>query len=183
VNGWNTNVLAGNGMRTVGGAVTWKPCESAELVVDYLGGPERAATRLADATLTMRHELDTYAVWELTPGVALAASADYGHDAARGGASWSGVAGYVSARPLEWLAFAARGEHFFDDEGFITGTGQRITELTLTAEGRFSLAGRTPMVRLEFRRDTSDEPVFGRDLPRALTHQDTLTVAFVAAVF
>jgi len=187
LNGWNTNFASGNGLRSYALAATWNPSDKTEIVVDYMAGLERAITRLADPALHLRHEVDGYATYALTDRVSFAVTADYGHDAASGGADWWGVGGYLRGQILSWLGAAARGEHMRDDNGFTSGTRQRLAELTLTVEGRLppdvSLPARfAPLVRLEYRRDRSDEPVFRSASGGGLTRQDTLTLAFVASV-
>jgi hypothetical protein len=180
VNGWNTNLVAGNGMRSAALAATWNPSSRTEIVLDYMVGPERAPTRLADPTLSLRHELDAYATYALGERVAFAVTGDYGHDAAHGGVAWSGIGGYLRGQMLPWLAAAVRGEHLADGEGFTTGTPQRLAELTMTLEARIHAGSVMPIARLEYRRDQSDQPVFD---PGRLTHQDTLSLALLAALF
>jgi hypothetical protein len=177
LNGWNANVVDGNGMRSFGVAATWNPDPRVEIVADYVGGLERAPTRLDDPALAYRSELDFYSSYELAEHVALAATADYGHDAAQGGVSWSGVGGYLRCQVLSWLAGAVRGEELTDRDGFATGVKQRVVEATTTLEGRHQLGPTLLIARLEYRRDQSDTRVF---VPR-LTHQDTLTLGVMAS--
>jgi hypothetical protein len=176
LNGWNTNVLEGNGMRSLGAAATWAASEKLLLVADYVGGPERASTKLAVPTLTFRNELDTYSSYELTDRVTLAATGDYGRDAAGGGSAWYGVGGFLRYQVVPWLAGAIRGEHFADRDGFTTGTKQRIAEATTTVEARYDSSAVAVVGRLEYRRDQSDTRVFGSHL-----HQDTVTLGVVTA--
>jgi hypothetical protein len=182
VNGWDTNLLDGNGMRTFAGAVTWDPTPRVELVVDYMGGPERRPTRLDDPTLSMRHVLDGYATVDLTDRVAFAVTADYGHDAWGGGASFGGVAGSVRVRPTDWLAASVRGEHYEDPGGLTSGARQRLAEVTTTLEGRMALGALVGMLRLEYRRDQSDARFFAVGAAQgASARQDTLTLALLTA--
>jgi hypothetical protein len=176
LNGWNANVVDGDGLRSFGGAVTWQPHPRAELAIDYVGGLERAATRLFDPTLTFRHELDLYATYALSDGVGLAATADYGHDDAGGGSTWGGVGGYLHLQMLSWLAWNFRGEEFLDTDGFTTGVRQRIAGFTTTLEARYVLGPVTSLVRLEYRRDQSDtSAAYG-----GKEHQDTLGLGVMA---
>ncbi len=180
VNGWDATIFDGNGMRAGAAAVTWNPSDKTEIVVDYMGGLERAPTRLFDPAQTFRHELDFYATYDLTDRISFASTADYGRDAASGGVSWWGVAGYLRVRALPWLAGTLRGEHLADTNGFTTGTKQRLAEATATIETREQVGRVTMIQRLEYRRDRSDTRVF-ESLAAPLTRQDTVTAALIAA--
>jgi hypothetical protein len=181
VNGWDANVLAGNGMRAVGAAVSWRPAKNVEVVVDYMGGLERAPMRLSDPTLAFRNELDVYASYALTDHVSFAFTADYGHDAADGGVVWWGVGGYLRCRVLPWLAGALRGEHYADPAGFTSGTKQRLVEATATIEVSGKVREALLIGRIEYRRDQSDEHTFEGPEQGRLTRQDTLTLGLMAA--
>jgi hypothetical protein len=180
LNGWNTNVAEGNGMRSFAVAATWDADASTQVVVDYAGGLERAPTQLSDPRLSYRHELDVYAVTFVRTWLSFAATVDYGHDARDDGASWWGVGGYMRCRFLPWLAGVVRAEHLHDADGFTTGTAQRLAEATLTAEAT-TQAGPVKLIgRLEYRRDQSDEPIFQGAGARPFTHQDTSTLGVMA---
>ena len=181
VNGWNANVAAGNGMRALAGAVTWTPNERLELVVDGMGGLERAPTRLSDPTLTFRTELNASGSYALSDRVSFALTADYGHDAAEGGVLWWGLGGYIRGRALPWLAGTLRGEHFADPNGFTSGTKQRLVEATGTIEVSGKVGDVALLGRLEYRRDRSDVRVFGGLDSARLTRQETLGVGLVAS--
>ncbi len=181
VNGWDANVLDGNGLRAGAAAATWNPNARLEVVVDYMGGLERAPTRLADPTLSFRHELDGYATYDLTDRASFACTADYGHDAAGGGAQWWGVGGYLRYRMVDWLAGAVRGEHYEDPDGFTSGARQRLAELTSTLEARDRLGPLLLIGRLEYRRDQSDRRVFEASAPRPSLHQDTLSMSLLTS--
>jgi hypothetical protein len=181
VNGWDTNVLDGNGMRGVGAAVSWKPVPELELVADTMDGPERAPTRLSDPAVAFRSELDAYARYQLTESVALAWTGDWGRDGAEGGVVWWGVGGYCRVEPLDWLAGSVRAEHYSDDDGFTSGAKQRLEEITATAELRGKVSVVRWVGRLEGRRDVSDVPFFVAGASTRLTHQQTLGVSLVLA--
>jgi hypothetical protein len=180
VNGWNTNLLAGNGLRSVAAAVVWKPSPSWELQAVDMIGPERSPTRLADPTLTLRNELSTSGTFEVTRTIALAATVDYGHDARDDGKTWWGVGGYVHVTPLAWLSGTVRGETLADPDGYVSGTSQRMTEITGTLEARTDVGDVRVATRLEYRHDQSDARVFETDGPRPLTARDTATIAVMA---
>ena len=176
VNGWDTNVAAGNGMRTFGLAASWDVTNALALTVDYLGGPERAPTRLSDDTMALRHELDAYAVYSPTKTIAMAATADYGNDRTAGGVSWWGVGGYLRVMPAAKVAGTVRAEVLADPRGWVTGSAQRVTEVTATIELRERVKEGTVLGRVEVRRDQSDQRFFeGGSL-----HQDTVTLALAA---
>lgn len=181
VNGWNANVADGNGLRTLAAAMSWTPTDTVALALVYMGGPERALTHLADATLSMRHVVDV--IFRYTPSdrVSLAATADYGADRAEGGVRWWGAAGYARVRWLAWMASAIRGEYFADPYGFTTGTRQGVVEATLTHDFLTTLERARIALRLELRHDHSSALAFeGAEGTRRRT-QDTLTLAVTAA--
>jgi hypothetical protein len=181
VNGWDANVLDGNGMRALAAAVTWDPTPGLELVADYMGGLERAPTRLSDPTLTFRNEVDAYARYELTKRVAFACTSDYGRDAANGGVSWAGVGGYLRVGMLPWLAGSVRAEHYADGDGFTSGTRQELAEMTATMEVKGEVDAVKWVGRLELRRDQSDAAVFSAGARELVAHQDTLGASLAAA--
>jgi hypothetical protein len=181
VNGWDTNVYDGNAMRTLGVAASWNPTPNLEMVADYMGGPERAPTRLSDPQLSFRNEFDGYARYELTKRIAIASTGDYGRDAANGGVSWWGVGGYLRVGMLRWLAGSLRAEHYADADAFTSGTKQRLAEVTATIEVRGELGPVKWIERLEYRRDQSDAHVFAAAGPELLTRQDTLGLSLMAA--
>jgi hypothetical protein len=180
LNGWDTNLLAGDGMRSGAVAASWRSPGDWDTSIVYATGLERPQSRLWEETLGFRHELDLSAVHTLTPHLSLAATIDYGIDAAQRGGSWWGIGGYARWRPLEWLAVNARGEHFADTDGFITGVAQRLAEGTLTLEVTEHVGQVTLVGRAELRRDQSDVPVFHAPGGQGLTHQDTVTVGLAA---
>ena len=181
VNGWDTNILDGNTMRTLAVAASWGPAPGLEIVADYMAGPEHPPTRPGDPALTLRNELDAYARYDLARHVSLAWTGDCGHDAAGGGVSWWGVGGYLRVGVLDWLAGTLRAEHYDDGAGFTTGTSQRLAEVTATVEIR-ALAGVTRWIgRLEYRRDQSDTAFFAAGSQGLSTHQDTVGVSALVA--
>jgi putative OmpL-like beta-barrel porin-2 len=181
VNGWDANLFDGNDMRALAGAVTWDPSEKLEVVADYMGGLERAPTRLSDPTLTYRSIVDGYVRYELTKRVSLACTGDYARDAANGGVSWWGVGGYLRVGMLDWLAGSLRAEHYDDGDGFTTGTKQQIEEVTATLEVHGALDAVRWTGRLEYRRDQSDAAFFANGIQGFSNHQDTLGVSLLAA--
>lgn len=137
-NGWDANVLAGNGMRTFAGAASWTPTERLDVSAVYMAGPERAPTHLSSPALGFRNELDASGQYALNERVTVAATGDYGRDAAQGGVSWWGVGGYVRAAVVRGLGATVRAEHYADTDGFTSGTRQKLAEVTATLELRES---------------------------------------------
>jgi hypothetical protein len=180
LNGWNTNVVDGNGMRSFAAAVTLKPVDDLEVVLVYAGGLERAPTQLANPALAFRNEFDGSVAYDLTDAMKVAATADYGIDASAGGKSYWGVGGYVQDRPLLWLAGALRGEYFDDPDGFTTGTPQQLEEVTATLEGSTRAGDASLLGRLEYRHDQSDQAVFPVRAGLPSHHQNTLTLGMTA---
>jgi hypothetical protein len=181
VNGWDANVLDGNNMRAVAAAVSWHPAPGLEVVADYMGGLERAPTRLSDPVLSFRNEFDAYARYALTKRLAFAWTGDYGQDAASSGVSWWGMGGYCRVQALDWLAGSVRAEHYDDGDGFTTGTRQRLAEVTATAEVRGEVGPTRWIGRLEYRRDQSDEAFFETGGRALSTRQDTMGASLLAA--
>ncbi len=181
LNGWNTNVAEGNGMRSFAVAGSWRPSETMDLVVTYAAGPERAPTYLSDPRLAFRNIVDVYGSFAPRPWLILAATADYATDASSGGVSWWGVGGYARCLLLPWLAGVARAEHFSDPDGFTTSVRQRVDEITATAEATTHVAGLKLVGRLEYRHDQSDQPVFVSAGANRVTRQDTGTLGVMTA--
>ena len=181
INGWNSNFIDGSDMRSFAAAATWKPRAGIEVAFVYIGGMERAPTMLGDPTLHFRNVVDGYVVYSPARWLSLATSADYGNDRAHGGVSFWGVAAFAQARPLSWLACAARGEYFSDPDGFTTGTRQNVGEVTATVDVHGHVERAALAARLEYRHDTSSAPVFERTVqPMSVSTQDTLLLALVA---
>ncbi len=173
VNGWN-NVTDNNGGVTVGlTSLVTKP--KFGWALNYYTGPENYNTQkgyrnLIDTTLT------------LTPTAKFSAYVNYDYTQNDGG--YPGSSNHLSG-----VAFAAHGlvtpnaaltgrfEFFHDNEGFSTGTAQKLKEFTGTYEYKWA-AGL--MARAEYRRDWSDEAYFHKGDTNMVKAQSTLTVAMIA---
>jgi hypothetical protein len=178
VNGWNTNFIDGNDLRSFAVAATWQPSERLQLSFVYMGGLEHPLTVPSDPQLSFRNMIDAFIVYAPLSWLSLAASIDYGNDRARGGVNFWGVAGYLQFHPKPWLFLAARGEYFSDPDGFTTGRRQDVAEGTANLDvqgksGRLILTG-----RLEYRHDFSTINFFEHDTrPASRNYQDTLALA------
>jgi hypothetical protein len=177
VNGWNTNVLDGNGMRSFAGAATWHPMKTLTLSAAFMAGPERTQVDPTRAGFRLRQLTGVNASWDPTSRITLATSFDYGLEAEHGTQAFWGVAGYGRVRMLPWLSLAARVETFVDGGGVATGTEQHVAEGTLTLDATTEWKPTTLSARLELRRDQSDQRVFLAAGDAPSLRQDTLTLA------
>ena len=114
-----------------------------------------------------------------TPQLTVAANYDYGQDTVAGSrVKWQGIAAYLRYQPHSWFALTPRLEYYDDHDGLTTGAPQKIKEATLTAE----MAHKEGLVvRIEFRRDFSDQPFFLKNTDTLVKGQSTLTVGAVYA--
>jgi hypothetical protein len=173
VNGWN-NVQDNNGGKTIGGQITLKPSAALTLVETYLGGPEQS-----NDNGHWRHISDSILTYTVSPTVSLAANYDYGRETVAGSTvTWQGVAGYLRYQPNAWFAITPRAEYYDDRDGFSTGVSQKLTDMTLTAELKHK-DGAT--MRVEYRRDMSNNAFFQKNTFSLVKHQDTLTVGIIYA--
>jgi hypothetical protein len=196
INGWD-NVVDNNAAKSFGVNFTITPIAPLSIYLTYIGGPERD-----NQDTDFRHLLDFGLVWKPHWRVAVTVNVDYGCDQnavlanppaagtvpttmdmttppvdtaglARKNAQWAGAALYVRVAATHRLAFIARGELFYDFDGFRTGTAQRLMELTLTPEFKVTDAF---LLRGEFRIDQSDQRVFEREGGLTRRYQPTLAL-------
>jgi Putative beta-barrel porin-2, OmpL-like. bbp2 len=179
LNGWNSNVVGGDSMRSFAGAVSHRPNERWALVLVYLGGLERPPTQL-DGKLSFRNVLSGSMTYMPVKPVTFSLAVDYGNDCALGGVNWWGVAGYARLQARSWLAATVRGEYFADPDGFTTGTRQQLAEATATLEAEHSAGRARLLARLEYRHDQSNRRPFEGAQPDSRSIQDTITLALAA---
>ena len=177
LNGWNTNFIGGNGMRSYAAAARWAPSKRLELVLVYAGGLERIPSQLANPALAFRNLIDFYVRWLVRERVTLALTADYGHDQALGGADFGGISAYATVEATGWLRATVRGEVLLDPTGLATGLGQTVGEATFTLELHGEVRALQLSLRGEYRHDRSTSTPFG-----GRASQDTLTCALIAAL-
>jgi hypothetical protein len=177
VNGWN-NVVDNNGGVTIGltSAVT-KPKYG--WAVNYYTGPENTDTQKG-----YRNLIDT--TFTLTPSSKFNAYVNYDYLQNR---APTGVGSQETSDHLSGIALAVhsaitgkasltgRFEFLNDNEGFSTGTAQKLKEFTATYEYKWA-AGL--LSRIEYRDDWSNQDVFHKGDTRLVDAQSTLTVAFIA---
>lgn len=177
LNGWNSNFIDGNEMRSYAVAALWRPREQIDLVLVYMAGLEHEPTRLNNPSLSFRNLLDFYVIYRPHTRIQLALSGDYGNDRARDGVSWRAVASYARCAVTSWLAFAVHGEYYGDPDGFTTGASQSLGEVTLSVDLRGKVGAATMLARGEYRHDGSTAPVFDGSGPQGA--QDTLTLGLL----
>jgi hypothetical protein len=151
-NGWN-NVVENNTDKTLGAEITWIPSSAFTFIENYIGGAEEPNST------AKRHVFDSIFNIQATDALFVTVNADYGQesDSPVGFAVWKGVALTGKYAVSDVSAIAARGEYYYDQSGFTTGTAQALKELTLTYEYKF--AGNL-VTRLEYRYDWSDYSTF-----------------------
>lgn len=158
VNGWG-NVEENNRGKTYGFALTLNPTAKLSLTQSYTVGPEQP-----DDTRHRRHLLDTILSYKFDERFSVMGNYDYGLERLDGGSSvrWQGFASYFRYQITKRIAFSPRFEIYYDYDGFTSGTEQKLKEITLTGEYKFS---KHLLTRLEYRRDWSNQPVFERADP------------------
>jgi Putative beta-barrel porin-2, OmpL-like. bbp2 len=173
VNGWN-NVTDNNTGKSVGGSVTIKPHASLTIIENFMFGPEQNGNND-----DWRKVSDTIVTYAATKQLSLAANYDHGWDTVDGaGQMWHGIAGYLKYQANDWFAVSPRVEWYRDRDGFTTGTAQKLTEATITAEFKHKDG---VVMRVEYRGDFSDEPFFVKKTSDPVKSQNTLTVGLVYA--
>jgi hypothetical protein len=172
-NGWN-NVVENNTGKTYGMSLGWNPTKKLSIAENYMAGPEQSVNS------NWRQLWDTVITYSATSKLTLMANTDYGRGDRVAGVVdpvfWTGVAGYVKYAPTEKYAFATRYEYYNDHDGFTTGTPQHFNGITGTFQ---RVVASHILTRLEFRRDTSNQPTFtkGNNLP--VKAQNTATAGLV----
>jgi hypothetical protein len=174
VNGWNNSVDNNSGKSAIV-SLTLKPTSAFSFIENYMGGPELTGTNKG-----MRNLSDTTITYTASKQVSLAANGDFGKQAAGGGLpsqTWWGVAGYAKFQANDVVAISPRLEYLNDEDGFMTGTVQKLKEATITYEAK-SKDGF--LFRAEYRHDMSDQAFFTKK-GATKKNQDTLTFGIVYA--
>ncbi|BCS33346.1 hypothetical protein TBR22_A25730 [Luteitalea sp. TBR-22] len=174
INGWN-NARDNNRGKTMATTVSWKVTPALTLSQAWMGGPEGP-----NGAAGWRNLYDTIATWTVNPRLTLMTNIDIGRDTVGDVTNaWQGIAGYGRVTVLPAWALATRVEVFEDRDGYMTGTAQTIKELTLTSEHTLvkGLA-----LRVEYRRDWSDEDFFEYRTDQFRPQQNTILFGFTYAV-
>ena len=119
------------------------------------------------------HILDTYASWQATPTLLLAAEADYAVERLfrySPPQHVTGGAAYARYQFTPVLAAGARSEYFSDRGGLFSGTSQALKEVTVTLEQKIAQGF---LMREEWRRDFSNQPYFLTDTLGVLSRSQT----------
>jgi hypothetical protein len=106
------------------------------------------------------HIFDTYATWNVTDKLILAAEADYVVNRVQDFSAPLHISGGVAYARYQFtpkFALAGRAEYLSDRGGLFSGVTQALKETTLTSE--FKLADGF-LLRAEWRRDFSNQPFF-----------------------
>lgn len=177
VNGWN-NVTSNNGGVTVGltsslvkPKFTWN--------TNYYTGPENTNTEKGDRNL-----IDTTLLLTLSSKFNAYINYDYGQNhqqattpLATHSPHWQGVAVSARDQATSNAALVGRFEYFDDNQGFMTGTAQKVKEFTATYEYKW-VAGL--LIRAEYRVDWSNQEFFDRGDSEKSTSQNTATIGMIA---
>lgn len=189
-----------NGFKSQAFVTTLKPAPSLTWNVNYYFGQEQRdvaaalnpglhtgptqpglpTANLSPAPDGREHIFDTYATWKATPNLTLAGEADYVISRAQKQSAPAHVsAGSAYLRyglPRSW-ALAGRVEYLSDRGGLFSGTTQALKEGTFTLEHQFEPG---LLMRLEYRRDLSNQHFFLTDEPGVLNSaQGTATVGLI----
>jgi hypothetical protein len=126
------------------------------------------------------HIFDTYATWNATDKLTLAAEADYVVSRVTRDTPPTHVTGgaaYARYQFTPKVSLAARAEYLSDRGGLFSGRTQALKETTLTFD--YKLADGF-LVRSEWRRDFSNQPFFLTERPGLLKQeQNTATVGLI----
>jgi len=171
VNGWNNSVDNNSG-KTFIGSLTLKPSSKFTFIENYIGGPEAPPDTDGSRNLS-----DTNLTFTASDKLAVGANFDFGHEGASD-QSWSGIAAYVHFNPRPWAAITPRYEYLDDNDGFMSGTSQKLQEFTITFEGKHKDG---VIFRFEYRHDFSDEEFFAKDDGDFSKGQDTVTFGLIYA--
>ncbi|MFN7541715.1 MAG: porin [Acidobacteriota bacterium] len=174
VNGWN-NVRDNNGGKTMG-FTTALTVGKMTLTENYYTGPEQNNTNKG-----WRNFSDTVLLYTFNTKSSAYLNFDYGTQrfaASRGSNDWLGFAAAYRYQISKKFAFSPRVEYYYDKDGFITGTAQKIKAVTLTGEYKLSDLF---FSRLEYCSDFSNQPFFERGtLPNSYTRQPSFLIGLVA---
>jgi hypothetical protein len=173
LNGWQV-INDNNGGKSIGTQIAYNG-SALTASVNTFYGPE-----LSGDDDSMRKFIDFVGIYRVTPRLQLGATVDFGAQElpGAGDANWYGAGLYARYAPTARHAFAVRAERFSDPDNGITGTAQKLSEVTLTYELR---PRENVILKLEARADDSDADVFFRRDGR--TDDQFLALAGVVVTF
>jgi hypothetical protein len=179
VQGWN-NIFDNNSGKTIG--ITGVQAKKYyTLNANYYVGPENNNTDYG-----YRNLLDTTLL--LTPTAKFNAYINYDYGQNRNAnatntgvgslAHWQGIAGAAHVQATSKMTATVRAEYYSDPNGFTTGLGQKLNEVTLTGD---YLVHSGVLVRAEYRHDHSNQLYFQKNgAPASVNGQSTFEVSMIA---
>jgi len=167
VNGWD-NAEDNNTGKSLGVSIGYAPADVFSGYVNYMSGPEQSSNNH-----DIRQLVDLVATIKPVKPLSFILNYDNGNEqnaVAAGTAKWSGFAGIVKYDFNDKYSLSVRGESFDDNDGFRTGTAQKLTEVTVTPEIRLANG---LILRPEYRHDSSDKQSFDNNTKKS---QDTIAL-------
>jgi len=159
VNGWDNN-SDNNKAKTGGGRLGLRPIEGVNVGVSYVAGAEQDddtnnLRRVVDMDLTLEPLENLVIGGELNWGTEEEASVtEPGEDA-----DWFGALAMFHYDATSWCGLTVRYGYFKDEDGARLGSGVEERRQALTIAPTFNLHDDFSLI-LEYRYDSSDEPVF-----------------------
>jgi len=166
VNGWNNSSEIFGDVPCLGIQATMKPSSELTWLANYMFGQEAP-----DADT--RHLFDTTVILAAREKLSLMANIDYG---AEGDVSWWGIGGYAKYQMKDDWALVGRVEYLDDTDGGFMTLGTTAQSVTVTSDHEVAENLR---LRLEYRTDLADEPVFPTDGGTSKDSQTTLAFGLV----
>lgn len=153
-----------NDAKGFGGQVSILPTDGVSLYLNYFSSAEPQPDQTNNSD-DRRNFYDVVAEVVLPYDSLLNVNFVYGNEdnalAVGRNANWWGFSGILRHNFNKWSALNVRGAVFDDDDGFRSGTAQRLWSLTFTPEVRIN---NNVVVRAEYRRDKSNvTPFTNRD--------------------
>jgi len=185
VNGWNNDTDNNGGITHGFTSALTKP--KASWYFNVYTGPENANTQkgyrnLIDTTVTLTptskftwlvnydYGQNKFAAYSINTGTGITR---YSEDSPH----WQGIATAARGQIRSNAALALRYEYFADNQGFSTGSRQKLNEVTATYEYKWP-AGL--LMRAEYRRDWSNIAFFDKGDLNTVKAQSTVTVGVIA---
>ena len=189
VNGWD-NATDNNKGKSYGVSVNFAPAEIFSGYVNVLTGPEQDAQgpnapTVGSANSNNRSLVDLVATIKPLKPLSIILNYDTAREqnvpgavlpsGTSAGVKWSGFSGIVKYDIDETYSVSVRGETFNDNNGFRTGTVQKLSEVTLTPEIRLKSG---IILKPEYRHDKSDQYSFDNNKKKT---QNTLALGVMYA--
>ncbi len=166
VNGWNNSSEIFGDVPCLALQATVKPSSNFTAVANYMFGQESPDT-------DDRHLFDTTLTLSPSPKLSLMANFDYGKE---GDVSWWGIDGYAKLQAKTNWALVGRYEYVDDTDGGFMTLGTKAQSVTVTSD---HVVAERFRLRLEYRTDFADEPIFPKDDGSMKKSQTTLAVGVV----